>query len=258
MDEQSSEAMAMIEEASAEYLGKWNRLVSTTNWEKGRIICQWREALQEAGAEPASLTDDAWSRQVGSVSPQHVGRLRRVYQQFGEVRGQYSGLYWSHFQAALEWPDPELWLEGAVQNGWSVAEMRQRRGEAMGMAPEAAAAAAEAAVAEELEEDAPEAENSGLPAAIEPTTEAVRNPDDEEDDAEKGEPRSQRSSGRRGSANRGSKRRRSARCGRSRVWPRCRPTWPTRSSDSSWRSCITALPAGTRSPANMCWTPWRP
>jgi hypothetical protein len=194
MDEQSSEAMAMIEEASAEYLGKWNRLVSTTNWEKGRIICQWREALQEAGAEPASFTDDAWSRQVGSVSPQHVGRLRRVYQQFGEVRGQYSGLYWSHFQAALEWPDPELWLEGAVQNGWSVAEMRQRRGEAMGMAPEAAAAAAEAAVAEELDEDAPEAENAGLPAAIEPTTEAVRNPDDEEDDAEEGEPRSQRSS----------------------------------------------------------------
>ena len=52
MDEQSSEAMAMIEEASAEYLGKWNRLVSTTNWEKGRIICQWREALEEAGAGP--------------------------------------------------------------------------------------------------------------------------------------------------------------------------------------------------------------
>jgi hypothetical protein len=195
MDEPRSEAIAMIEEASAEYLGKWNRLVSTTNWEKGRIICQWREALQDAGAPPASFTDDSWSRQVGSVSPQHVGRLRRVYQQFGETRGQYSGLYWSHFQAALEWPDPELWLEGAAQNGWSVAEMRQQRAEATGMAPEAAAAAAaEAPLSEELDEDAPESENAGLATTIVPTTEAVRNPDDEEDNMnDDGEPRSQRS-----------------------------------------------------------------
>ncbi len=194
MDKQHSEAMAMIEEASAEYLGKWNRLVSTTNWEKGRIICQWREALQEAGAAAASFTDDTWSRQVGNVSPQHVGRLRRVYQQFGEARGQYSGLYWSHFQAALEWPDPELWLEGAVQNGWSVAQMRQQRGEATGMAPEAAAtAAAEAAAAEELDEDAPQVENSGLPASIVSSTEAVREVADEEDGADESEGRSRRS-----------------------------------------------------------------
>ena len=27
------------------FVGQWNRLVSTTNWEKGRIICQWRDAL---------------------------------------------------------------------------------------------------------------------------------------------------------------------------------------------------------------------
>ena len=38
-----------IEAASTEYLGRWNRLVSTTNWEKGQIICQWRAALIEAG-----------------------------------------------------------------------------------------------------------------------------------------------------------------------------------------------------------------
>jgi hypothetical protein len=195
MGEQQGEAMAMIEEASAEYLGKWNRLVSTTNWEKGRIICQWREALQEAGAPPANFTDDAWSQQVGNVSPQHVGRLRRVYHKFGEARGQYSGLYWSHFQAALEWPDPEMWLEGAVQNGWSVAQMRQQRGEATGLAPEAAAAAAaEAATVEELDEDAPGAENSGLPASIVSSTDEVRDPDDEGDDAEDAATRSQRPS----------------------------------------------------------------
>ncbi len=184
MNERGDEStVMMIEEASAEYLGKWNRLVSTTNWEKGRIICQWREALQEAGAPAASATDDAWSRQVGSVSPQHVGRLRRVYQRFGETRGEYPGLFWSHFQAALEWPDPELWLEGAVQNGWSVAQMRQQRGEATGMAPEASAA--DPAVAEEFDEDAGDVENSGLPATILPSTDEVRDPGGADgDDAE--------------------------------------------------------------------------
>ena len=111
----------------ARILGRWNHLVSTTNWEKGRIICQWREALLAAGAAAASCTDEAWSRRVGNLTPQHCGRLRRVWQRFGEARDQYPGLYWSHFQAALEWSDAEMWLEGAVQNGWSIAKMSNER-----------------------------------------------------------------------------------------------------------------------------------
>src|SRR5882672_11465702 len=96
-----------IEEASREYLGRWNRLISSTNWEKGRIIGQWREALIEAGAAAASYTDEAWSRQAGNVTPQHAGRLRRVHQRFATARETYAGLYWSHFQAALDWEDAE-------------------------------------------------------------------------------------------------------------------------------------------------------
>ncbi len=129
-------AMALVEETSAEYAGRWNQLVSTTNWEKGRIIVQWRRALAEAGAPAGSCSDEAWSRQVGGVSPQHVGRLRRVWQRFGEVYPQYAGLYWSHFQAAVEWSDAEMWLEGAVQSGWSVAGMCDQRWEALGSPPE--------------------------------------------------------------------------------------------------------------------------
>ncbi len=117
-----------VESTSRPYLGRWNHLVSTTNWEKGRIICEWREALLAAGAAAPSYTDEAWSRRVGSLTPQHCGRLRRVWQRFGKVRDQYPGLYWSHFQAALEWSDAEMWLEGAVQNGWSVARMSEERG----------------------------------------------------------------------------------------------------------------------------------
>jgi len=122
----------VVESASAEFLGRWNRLVSTTNWEKGRIICEWRQDLLAAGAPLEAATDEAWSRRVGNVSPQHVGRLRRVYQRFGEVHAQFPGLYWSHFQAALDWHDAEMWLEGAVHSAWSVAAMRTERWQAMG------------------------------------------------------------------------------------------------------------------------------
>ena len=122
----------LIERASSEYLGRWNRLISTTNWEKGRIVAEWREALINAGAAAAAYSDEAWSRCVGNVTPQHTGRLRRVYQRFASMRDTYAGLYWSHFQAALDWDDAEMWLEGAVQNRWSIAHMQDERSRTFG------------------------------------------------------------------------------------------------------------------------------
>jgi hypothetical protein len=128
---------AALELTSVEYLGRWHRLVSTTNWEKGRIISLWRQALVQSGAAVQVYSDEAWSRRVGNVTPQHVGRLRRVHEQFGVSYEQFPGLFWSHFQAALDWHDAEMWLEGAVQNGWSVARMRSERWKALGGTPEA-------------------------------------------------------------------------------------------------------------------------
>jgi len=121
-------------ETSTPFVGRWNRLVSTTNWEKGRIIVEWRAAMREADAPVANSTDEAWAQQVGGVTPQHVGRLRRVYERFAGAAQQYPGLYWSHFCTALDWSDAEMWLEGAVQNGWSISQMRATRSEALGVA----------------------------------------------------------------------------------------------------------------------------
>jgi hypothetical protein len=179
------ELAAVAVEASTEYVGRWNRLVSTTNWEKGRIISDWRTAMQQADAPAASYTDDAWSRQVGGVTPQHVGRLRRVHERFGGVREQYPGLYWSHFQAALDWPDAEMYLEGAVQNNWSVAQMRDTRWEATGAQPELQPQVADA-VAGEVDEDFSAAGSSPLPAAISESLGEVHGTDDfsEFDDSE--------------------------------------------------------------------------
>lgn len=148
MDQQISGMDTTLDPASAEFVGRWNRLVSTTNWEKGRIICQWRERLEAEGAPAAASSDETWSRWVGNVSPQHVGRLRRVYQRFGHVADQYPTLFWSHFQATLDWDDAEMWLEGAVQSGWSVSQMRRQRAEALGGAP----------AGESLDDQAPNAE----------------------------------------------------------------------------------------------------
>lgn len=122
--------------ASQSFVGRWNKLVSTTNWEKGRIIQQWRDALVDEEAPATQYSDEAWSHLVGGVTGQHVGRLRRVYQRFGNQYEDYEGLYWSHFQAAIDWDDAEMWLEGAVRSEWSVSRMRRQRWETMGADPD--------------------------------------------------------------------------------------------------------------------------
>lgn len=155
MEEQQAVETLAVEEASQEFLGQWHRLVSTTNWEKGRIIFNWRQALMAAGTPPLEYSDEAWSRCVGNVSGQHVGRLRRVYERYGGVRNDYAGLFWSHFQAALDWDDAEMWLEGAVQNKWSISQMRYQRWEVLGK-PAADEPHEADIVAAEIDEDAAE------------------------------------------------------------------------------------------------------
>jgi hypothetical protein len=152
IDQQNALPETELDAASQPFVGQWNQLVSTTNWEKGRIILDWREALIEAQAPAVEYSDEAWSRRVGNVTGQHVGRLRRVYERFGIVTEQYDSLFWSHFQAALDWEDAEMWLEGAVQNSWSVSQMRRTRWETLG-AVEADRPREEEVVAGELDED---------------------------------------------------------------------------------------------------------
>ncbi len=142
----------LLDTASLPFVGRWNQLVSSTNWEKGRIIYQWREAFMASQVPATEYSDEAWSRLVGGVTGQHVGRLRRVYQRFAQVCEDYPGLYWSHFQAALDWDDAEMWLEGALQNNWSVSQMRHTRWDAMG-AVEADQPSDDDIVTGELDED---------------------------------------------------------------------------------------------------------
>ncbi|MCC6124255.1 MAG: hypothetical protein IT426_04790 [Pirellulales bacterium] len=160
-----AENTPQVTETSSPFVGRWNRLVSTTNWEKGRIICEWRQALIDGGAPFVSSTDEAWSRQVGGISPQHAGRLRRVFERFGETHEQYPGLFWSHFFAALDWPDAEMWLQGAIDNDWSIGQMRDQRWEAHGAAAELKPRESEI-IATEAEEESHPLDSAGASSAL--------------------------------------------------------------------------------------------
>jgi len=117
--------------ASKPFVGRWHKLASETNWEKGRIILEWRNALIEAKAPSSQYSDEAWANRVGFVTCQHIGRLRRVFERFGDTYGEYPKLYWSHFWAAIDWDDAELWLEGASSSRWSISQMCRMRTESM-------------------------------------------------------------------------------------------------------------------------------
>lgn len=131
LDELNAEDSQAAELAQP-FVGRWNQLISTTNWEKGRIISQWRETLIESAVDAREYSDEAWARRVGGVTAPHVGRLRRVHDRFASTYETYDGLYWSHFLAALDWDDAPLWLEGASREKWSVAGMREQRWQAHG------------------------------------------------------------------------------------------------------------------------------
>ena len=128
----SPEEEGQLAELAQPFVGLWNSLISTTNWEKGRIISQWREALIESGVDAHQYSDEAWVRRVGGVTAPHVGRLRRVHDRFISTYETYQGLYWSHFLAALDWDDAPMWLEGASRASWSVSQMREERWQAEG------------------------------------------------------------------------------------------------------------------------------
>ncbi|MDR1494277.1 MAG: hypothetical protein LBT05_16400 [Planctomycetaceae bacterium] len=122
----------VVVEVSNDFIASWNRLISMTNWEKGKLISLWRAKLAENHLPRQIYSDESLAKRIGNVSGQHIGRLRRVYERFGETFTQYTGLFWSHFQAVLDWDDAEKWLLDALENQWSVATMRLKRWEAIG------------------------------------------------------------------------------------------------------------------------------
>ena len=59
--EVSPEELEAANRTSKPHVDRWNKLVSNTNWEKGRIIAQWRQDLIESHS-PATEYSDTISR----------------------------------------------------------------------------------------------------------------------------------------------------------------------------------------------------
>lgn len=72
----------------------------SSNWRLGEQAALWKEKWGQ------TKTDEDFCRMVGgeafSLTPDRVGRCRRVWQQFGMIHGQYRGLTWSHFDKARQ------------------------------------------------------------------------------------------------------------------------------------------------------------
>ncbi len=133
----SPENAELVEEIAAEFMGFWNTLISQTNWKKGEVILTWRNRLVASGLPRGIWSDESLARRIGNVSSQHVGRLRRVFERFGDPQkyrenSSFAHLYWSHYQAALDWDDADQWLMKASSESLSVAQMRMSRWEVCG------------------------------------------------------------------------------------------------------------------------------
>jgi len=111
-------------------------------FELGKLAHEWSH---EGG------TDAEFGAQVVR-SREQIQQKRNVWITFGDVWHTYATLSWSHFYVAIDWDDAEEWLAEAVANNWPVGGMKQERAEAYAQL--------------EADDDADEAENDTLEAAI--------------------------------------------------------------------------------------------
>jgi hypothetical protein len=94
--------------------------LSQSAWEVGRCAASWTKRFARG------RTDQDFGLAIG-MSGDQVYQRRRVWEAFGDVRGEYPQLKWSHFYAALNWNDAAECLQWAHEFQASVAEMRAWR-----------------------------------------------------------------------------------------------------------------------------------
>lgn len=99
--------------------------VSESNWILGECASAWTIAYAKG------RTDSDFANLVGGVSGDMIQKCRTVWNEFHEVKSQYSdALTWSFFLVALTWDDATECLNWADENQASISEMKAwRRGQ---------------------------------------------------------------------------------------------------------------------------------
>jgi len=105
------------EETEDQLVHTARQAISDANWVVGECSAKWTARYARG------RTDADFGLLVG-LSADQVYQRRRVWEVFGQRRGQFTGLSWSHFYAALTWNDADDCLNWAMATEASVAEMK--------------------------------------------------------------------------------------------------------------------------------------
>lgn len=117
--ENSSDASGPIETES-DLVSRAQLAVSQCNWVVGECAARWTQRYAKG------RTDADFGQLVG-LSGDQVYQRRRVWETFGDVRGDYPGLKWSHFYISLNWDDAPECLQWAEENQATVGELKMWR-----------------------------------------------------------------------------------------------------------------------------------
>jgi hypothetical protein len=107
-------------ETESDLISRAQVAVSQCNWVVGECAARWTQRYAKG------RTDADFGQLVG-LSGDQVYQRRRVWETFGDVRGDYPSLKWSHFYISLNWDDAPECLQWAEENQATVSELKMWR-----------------------------------------------------------------------------------------------------------------------------------
>lgn len=111
---------SQIPETESELISRAQFAVSQCNWVVGECASRWTQRYAKG------RTDADFGQLVG-LSGDQIYQRRRVWETFGDVRGDYPSLKWSHFYIGLNWDDAPECLQWAEENQATIAELKMWR-----------------------------------------------------------------------------------------------------------------------------------
>jgi hypothetical protein len=120
MTSQTKRLAATSVESEESLIARAREAISQCRWVVGECAARWTERYARG------RTDADFAALIGLTADQ-VYQRRRVWEVFSSVRGEFEKLSWSHFYAAVTWPDAGECLQWAVETQSTVAEMRAWR-----------------------------------------------------------------------------------------------------------------------------------
>lgn len=94
--------------------------ISDTSWMVGLCAHEWIRSFAKGRGHVQFA-------EMTGLSVDQIRQRRLVWEEFGDVKDKYPHLQWSHFYAALHWPDASVNLAWANDVKAGVAEMRAWR-----------------------------------------------------------------------------------------------------------------------------------